>query len=670
MNNDTDKMIGKQILNYNVTKIIGTGGMASVYLAEHIKFKNKKVAIKVLNPILASNADIKTRFENEASIMAGLEHKHITQVIDFEDKKNSLAIIMEYLEGQDLTDYIKSKGKLALNEALNIFYQTLDAFAFAHQKGIVHRDVKPGNIFIQKNGNVKILDFGIAKILSGDANLTSTGTQMGTPMYMSPEQIRDSKEIDWRTDIYSLGVVLFYMLNGKAPYSDTETSSFDIQSKIVFEDFPTLENLPEINAIIAKATAKKPEERYQTCEEMMFELQNIEKTLNISSDQIIKTEQANNGIIPPIINSSPNKNEDVIIPQQEKNKLDKKKILMFSGIGAVALILLILIFSGAFSKKGALKFHTFAILNSDTILNQFFDDEQVAIDFFNTNLDEYKNSEIPGNYQFYVLRHNDNFTIKTFDFTIEEQTSTNYIVEIQIADNDNFTMHFNTLDEARNTIDSLIENEEKYYISFFEFDKISESKGDSLWSLIHGQDDVDDQVVAIDYTHHYQQPQNNDDKNKTNNDNGSNDNNQSKYDEEQILNNGFKAVKKNGLWAILDKSDIQLTDFKYLSIKSFGDGLLPVRKSDGWYYVNEQGYEINTVPFYSADVFQNQMAKVGQSINRETLYGFIDNTGNLAIKCKYSAATSFKRINGQLLSEVTEGTETFYINKSGRKIKL
>lgn len=667
MNNDAEKMIGKQILNYNVIKLIGTGGMASVYLAEHIKFKNKKVAIKVLNPILTSNADIKKRFENEASIMAGLEHKHITQVIDFEDKKNTLAIIMEYLEGQDLTEYIKLKGKLPLNDALNIIYQTLDAFAFAHQKGIVHRDVKPGNIFIQKNGTVKILDFGIAKILSGDANLTSTGTQMGTPMYMSPEQVRDSKEIDWRTDIYSLGVVLFYMLNGRAPYSDTETSSFDIQSKIVFGDFPTLENLPEINAIIAKATAKKPDERYQTCEEMMFELQNIEKSIDISSDKISQPNQTNNKNIPPIVNNV--KNENVIIPQQKNKKIDKKKIYMLGGIGAVALLLLILIFSGAFSKKETLKFKTFAILNSDTIFNKIFDNEQAAIDFFNTNLDEYKSSEIAGDYKFYVLRCKDNFTIKNYDFTIEEQTTTSYMVDVQIADNESTIMFFNTLDEARKTIDSLIENEEKYYISFFEFDPISESKGDSLWSLILGQDDVDDQVVTIDYTPSYQQPQNDDDKNKTDNDNDNNDN-QSKYDEEQLLVNGFKAVKKNGLWAILDKSDVQLTDFKYLYIKNYGDGLLPVKKSEGWYYVNEQGHEINSVAFYSADVFQNQMAKVGQSINRQTLYGFIDNTGALVIKCKYSAATPFKRIQGQLLSEVTEGTETFYINKSGRKIKL
>jgi len=672
MDKDFEKLIGKQILNYKLTRLIGSGGMATVYEAEHIKFKNKKVAIKVLKPILASNENIKTRFENEASIMAGLEHPNITQVIDFEEKKDILAIVMQFLEGEDLTQYINSKGKLPLDEALNIFYQTLEAFAFAHQNGIAHRDVKPANIFLQKNGVAKILDFGIAKLLSADANLTSTGTQMGTPMYMSPEQVRDSKEIDWRTDIYSLGVVLFYMLNGDAPYKSTETSSFDIQSKIVFEEFPKLDNLPELNEIIAKATAKKPDDRYQTCEEFMFELQKVEKNLNISTEKIKskpveKTIEKKSFVADNIKNEK--KNENVIIPLVKNKSFDKKKLFIFGGIAATVIIFLILIISGVFGKSKTEKFLVYQLLDSDTIFSQIFEKEELAVDFFNNKVAELQSANLPGSYSLKILRQSDNFKIDDFNIIVEQELTISYAVDIEIDDNAPATMYFNTLDEARRVIDSLIENVDKYYISFYEYDEAQSSRGDSLWSIILGQDDIADQTVAVNYTPVYQPTDNDDDKDdKNDDDKNGNDNNQ--YDAEKILNNGFKAVKKNGLWAILDKSDVFLTDFKYLNYKSFGNGLLPVRKSSGWFYINEEGDEINSSPFQYADVFQNQMAKVGQSINQETLYGFINQSGQLVIDCKYIAATSFTRIQGQLLSEVTKGTDTYYINKSDRKIRL
>ena len=284
-------MIDKQILNYIITNQIGKGGMATVYKAVHKKFKNRKVAIKVLNPMLAADENIRQRFENEATIMAGLEHQNITQVIDLYDETNNLAIVMELLEGQSLSEHIHSKGVLTKDETNTFFNQMLDAFAFAHQNGIAHRDVKPSNIFIEKNGNVKILDFGIAKILGGDINLsTVVGAQMGTLMYMSPEQIRDSKDIDIRSDIYSLGVVLFYMINGKPPYDPTTTDNLEIRIKIAKEPLPELTNYPEFNKIIKNATAKNRDERYQTCEEFMYELQNIEHEDDVKSKkEIVKS---------------------------------------------------------------------------------------------------------------------------------------------------------------------------------------------------------------------------------------------------------------------------------------------------------------------------------------------------------------------------------------------
>ncbi len=271
-------MINEKMLNYQITKLIGKGGMAEVYEAQHDKFENRKVAIKILNPILTANEIVRKRFENEATIMARLEHPNIVQIIDFVESKEKLAFIMELLEGDTLSDYIRKRNKLTKKETIYIFNQILDAFDFAHSKNVIHRDVKPSNIFIETSNEntAKILDFGIAKLISSDANITNTGIQMGTPVYMSPEQVKDSKRIDARSDIYSLGIVLYYMLAGKAPYDTTTTSTYEIYNKIVNDKLPELTAYPELNRIIQKATTKLTENRFQTCSEFALALKQAE----------------------------------------------------------------------------------------------------------------------------------------------------------------------------------------------------------------------------------------------------------------------------------------------------------------------------------------------------------------------------------------------------------
>jgi serine/threonine protein kinase len=270
-------MIGKKIQNYEIISSIGEGGMGKVYLARHLTL-DRKVAVKVLNPDFAFNEELRMRFINEAKVLSALTHQNIVTLFDFTEFENNLVIIMEYVEGNSL-EYIIGNVVGAIPEVrcIRIFEQILNAFSFAHGKGVVHRDIKPSNILLQSDDVPKILDFGIAKILHGDMNLTKTGTKIGTVFYMSPEQIL-GKPVDFRTDIYSLGVTLFEMLSGKKPYDENITSEYLIQEKIIKEPLPSIRTIyPAVSErmeyIVNKATSKYPDERFRNCDEFREALQ-------------------------------------------------------------------------------------------------------------------------------------------------------------------------------------------------------------------------------------------------------------------------------------------------------------------------------------------------------------------------------------------------------------
>lgn len=288
-------MINTTIGKYKIIRSIGEGGMATVFEAEHVLL-GTKVAIKVLNPILSANAQIRERFINEAKLMASLDHPNITKVIDFDDQPHQLSIVMEFLNGEDLNQKIKRRGPLNEKEILEIFSQALSAFQYAHEKGIVHRDIKPSNIFILPDGRIKILDFGIAKLFGQGNEMTQTGTQMGTPIYMSPEQVKADKSIDYRSDIYSLGVTMFYAINGKTPYNSDTDSQFDIFTKIVYEALPDFSIPSKFNEIVLKACQKDREERFQSCDEwnsILLKNQNNDQTTFDNTRQFNFVDNAN-----------------------------------------------------------------------------------------------------------------------------------------------------------------------------------------------------------------------------------------------------------------------------------------------------------------------------------------------------------------------------------------
>jgi serine/threonine protein kinase len=265
-------MINKQLLSYKISSVLGEGGMGTVYLAEHTNF-DRKVAIKAIHPHLAKNEEIRQRFKNEAATMARLQHPNIVSLYDYFVDEEGLYLIMELVEGVELESYLQNIGS-PLDEHVSAAFmkQLLEAFSHAHDKGVVHRDIKPANILITNDGTIKVLDFGIAKIVDGDGlhTMTKTGTQIGTVYYMSPEQVQ-GKKVDARSDIYSLGVTFYQMLTAQNPYNGC-TTEFEVYSKIVQEQLPNPKAAnPAISDVIVtilnKATAKDPEKRFQTCEQ-------------------------------------------------------------------------------------------------------------------------------------------------------------------------------------------------------------------------------------------------------------------------------------------------------------------------------------------------------------------------------------------------------------------
>ncbi|MCE2772766.1 MAG: serine/threonine protein kinase [Bacteroidetes bacterium] len=270
-------MIGKQILQYRILSLIGEGGMGAVWLAEHTHL-SRKVAIKSLHAHLVRNEQLRLRFKNEAALLVQLQHPGIVNLIDYYEDSEGLYLILEYVDGTPLDDYIRNvSGPIPFEKASAWMLQILSAFSFAHGKNIVHRDIKPSNILITNEGQIKILDFGIAKLLNdSNAKLTRTGTQMGTVYYMSPEQVK-GEPADVRSDIYSLGVTFYQMLTGQCPY-DGMTSEFEVFNKIVSVPLPRASEVYpavplHIEYVIEAATSKDVSRRIQTCDQFAHAIQ-------------------------------------------------------------------------------------------------------------------------------------------------------------------------------------------------------------------------------------------------------------------------------------------------------------------------------------------------------------------------------------------------------------
>jgi serine/threonine protein kinase len=263
-----EDLSGRQFGPYRIVAPLGEGGMATVYKGYQAS-TDRYVALKILPPYFAHDPTFVARFEQEARIVARLQHPHILPVFDFGRQDGYTYIVMPFIESGSLADLLE-KGPLPLSQILQVVGQVGDALDYAHSFGVIHRDVKPGNILIDRRGNCLLTDFGIARMVEGTTALTRTGGTIGTPAYMSPEQIR-AEHLDGRSDLFSLGVVLYEMATGRTPFrADTPLA---VYVKQLNDPLPSPRSynpgLPEgVERVILKALSKEPPDRFQTAAEM------------------------------------------------------------------------------------------------------------------------------------------------------------------------------------------------------------------------------------------------------------------------------------------------------------------------------------------------------------------------------------------------------------------
>jgi serine/threonine protein kinase len=354
--------------SYHVLRKLGEGGMGTVYLAEHVKM-GRKSAVKVMNPGMVHDADAISRFNREASNASKISHPNVAAVYDFGETDDGLIFLaMEYVEGPPLTTVIEDQGALPPHRAAEIARQVADALSVAHEMGIVHRDLKPDNIMLAKNRDgtdcAKVVDFGIAKAANNEAQkVTKTGLVVGTPEYMSPEQLAGDK-LDGRSDTYSLGLVAFNMLTGKLPFpAETLQESMIMRlterPKQLIDMKADVAWSPQVQAVLDRALERSAEARYATASEFGREFFNAVRGMRDSTatkfvDAVVPPAAAPatrastaEKPLPPtrISTATPPMGSPVAVRPKKKSKLP-----MLAGMASV--VLGVAVVSGIFATKG------------------------------------------------------------------------------------------------------------------------------------------------------------------------------------------------------------------------------------------------------------------------------------------------------------------------------
>jgi eukaryotic-like serine/threonine-protein kinase len=280
----SDAICGKLFCGFRIVRKLGHGGMGQVYLAEQLSLK-RLVALKFLKPQLAENRTALERFKLEALAVARTSHANIVQIYDVGEERGIHFMALEYVEGKNLREYIEKKGPPDVKLGLRIMSQVAAALQTASELGIVHRDIKPENILINRKGEVKVTDFGLSRHFNKDSNLTESRIAMGTPLYMSPEQV-EGRPVDSRTDIYSFGVSCYHLFTGRPPFRGE--SPFEVALQHVNkEPTPLAETRPDLPIdlcrLIHKMMAKQPDQRYQNGREIQRDITKLRDALSAAN---------------------------------------------------------------------------------------------------------------------------------------------------------------------------------------------------------------------------------------------------------------------------------------------------------------------------------------------------------------------------------------------------
>ena len=354
-------MQGKNINGFTLQRLLGVGGMAEVWYAENEI--GMKAAVKIMSDSLARNEQMRDRFLNEAKVMVRLDHPNIRKVYGYGNVDGRPCIIMEYLDGDDLKAKLKRGQRFTEAQLEKWWNQLVDALNYTHRQGIVHRDLKPSNIFVDQHDDVKLLDFGIAKVVDTTSG-TMTGSTLGTRIYMSPEQVKDPKRVDHKSDVYSLAVSFVHLLTGKAPYDSTTSSDYEIQVSIVTKplDLAALpdswrnfllpylakepEQRPELRYFEAVASQEDPQEQPEVPQEQPEEPEEDEGTIvagtqpkpqpNKPEPKPSKTPNQSTQPVKPTQPSTPN-------PSTPPTTKPKTTLWIGLGVAAVAAVLLLLL---------------------------------------------------------------------------------------------------------------------------------------------------------------------------------------------------------------------------------------------------------------------------------------------------------------------------------------
>ena len=376
-----DQYIGKMLDDrYEILELIGTGGMANVYKARCHRL-NRLVAIKILKSDLADNADFRRRFHDESQAVAQLSHANIVSVYDVSTNPDREYIVMELIDGITLKQYMERRGRMDWRESLHFITQIMRGLSHAHSRGIIHRDIKPQNIMVLRDGSVKVADFGIACLANQGQTLTQEA--LGSVHYISPEQARGDR-IDARSDIYSAGVVLYEMLTGRLPFEGDSAVSVAIQhlSSVPLAPRDIDPSIPEpLELICMKAMNSDPNKRYASADAMIEDLEKFRRDPSVDMDYIrqeLTAPAADTEPTMPLptaqVASAVKKHTGELRREREEEeeppRRDKKSIAIIAGIFAAAVLLVVLLFKlilGDFGPAGSNKSYPVPDIRGKTV---------------------------------------------------------------------------------------------------------------------------------------------------------------------------------------------------------------------------------------------------------------------------------------------------------------